>query len=623
MAITYSLAPNPHWVIIDDFSKLPAGAVIYTFSHLNPSVFKPAFQDAQGNFPYSQPIMGFGNGTFPPIFWAFDSSNPNDTYYIEVWSGLKGVNGSVLIWPFDGLTGSGAGGGGGGGTTALDVQNFVINGEFYRNCGNLPIAPATSVPTFVTIAPSNNAGFVSDPTNVNGPASPDIIFAKSNTSATDSLTFNDFNPIGLNDLPLNQPTPQQFVNYTCTSTTSNETYKYIQFPLIKGLQNTSNITFSFQIYSNYISGNTNIQLFLRQFFGSGPSASPDVKTFVGTLDTSVPGQWTLNKFTSIIVPSIAGQVLSNCSNDALYLQIVFPATVQINMSFILPAMYIGPTVSTVDFHTLDFVDAIVNSPRTGDIRTSLNSFLLGWVNMNDGTIGDASSSATSRKNKDTFALFDLIWNVFNSNQTLAPMFTSGGTPTAYGVNSFTDFLNHNQIALTKNAGRVMAGALPVAASQTFTRSGNTLVVASSAGFYTGMAVTVNVSGGNLNAGTVYYAIVASLTTLSLATTTANALVGTVIPLGAVPNGIITSVNIETIGSFIGEEAHLQATNEVGIHAHGFSVPFSNQSASRGGGNADTVTNQTPFTSTTNNNIAQNVPFNIIQPTVYMNVFIKL
>jgi hypothetical protein len=620
-------------VIIDDFSKLPPGAAIYTYSSLPPYLEKPAYQDAAGQIPYTDPIVGKGNGTFDPIFWEFDSANPNDLYYIEVWSGVVGVDdGAVLLWTFDGLTGTSAGGGGGGSTSFLDITNLVINGEFYNNTGNQPIAPLNSVPELVILAPSNNAGYVNDPANVNGYTGGDIAFAKSNLSATDSITYKQFLPLGMKQLPsivTNQPTPQIFVEYACTNNTSNESYKFIQFPLVKGLKNTSGVIASFQIFSNYISGSQQISLQLRQFFGSGTGSQADVITPLGLLNTGTPGTWTATQFINQIIPAISGTV-GSCGNDALFLQIVLPASSLIDIQFILPSAYLSSTLSLIDFNTMDFVNAIVNSPRTGDVRTSLNSFLPGWVAMNDGTIGNESSNAQlttgGRANQDTFALFNLIWQTFNANQTLAPMYTSGGVPVAYGTmggTAISDFVANNQISLTKNAGRVMAGALPVASSQTFTVVGNTLAVASTAGFYDGMAVTVNVTGGALTAGVIYYAIVESLISLSLATTTANALAGTVIVLGAVPNGTVVSVNVETIGSFIGSENYPLAANDLPAHTHvGFGgSEFVNTGA--GGHNYGTGAFGTMSNSNTGNNATTNNPISLYQPTVFMNVMIKL
>ncbi len=334
------------------------------------------------------------------------------------------------------------------------------------------------------------------------------------------------------------------------------------------------------------------------------------------------GIWTETIFSNVLIPSVGGKNFGTCGNDALYLQLNLAPTNVIDIEFILPAMYIIENITSndfLDFNTIDRVESITNNPRTGDTRTSINAFSpYGWLLMNDGTIGSAASAATARANKDTYPLYDLIWRTFQPNQTLAPM--SGG---AYGANSFTDFNANRTLALTRNLGRVMAGALSLPGSQAFTIVANTLVVTTTGGFYTGMAVTVSVTGGALTAGVVYYAIVVNSTTLSLATTTANALLGTVIVLGAVPPGTITSVNVEILGSYIGEERHLQATNEVGVHSHTASFSYQLHTDAAGG---TPVIGSDPggsVQSVTVNNSAQNVPMNIIQPTVYMNVFIKL
>jgi len=79
--------------------------------------------------------------------------------------------------------------------------------------------------------------------------------------------------------------------------------------------------------------------------------------------------------------------------------------------------------------------------------TSLNNFVpYGWVAMDDGTIGSATSGSTSRANIDTFPLFDLIWNTFQGAQTLAPMFTSGGVPVAYGASPSADFSANRRLS---------------------------------------------------------------------------------------------------------------------------------------------------------------------------------
>jgi len=260
MTITYSIQPNPHWVIIDNFSKLPVGAAIYTYRSLDPTTFKPAFQDSAGTIPYGQPIVGFGNGTMPPMFWEFDSDNPTETYYIRVYDSDDPQT-QQFLWDFNGLSGSGSGGGGTV-VTANNVQNFVINGAFYRNIGNQAGTP--SLPTLITLAPSNNAGYVNDPANITfGPTSPDIIFAKNNTSATDSIAFVDFTPLGTNDLAPDI-TPEQFLRYTCGGAGAVETYKYVQFPISQGVQSLSQQTMTVKLWARCTGGNSNITVSWRQ-----------------------------------------------------------------------------------------------------------------------------------------------------------------------------------------------------------------------------------------------------------------------------------------------------------------------------------------------------------------------
>lgn len=622
MAKVYTIEPNPHWVIIDNFSRLPNGAAIYTFSNLNPTDYKPAFQDAAGTIPYGAYIPGFGNGTMPPIYWEFDDAAPTEGYYIRVYDRPKTEAGAQFLWDFNNFFGGGSGGGGTV-TTVTDVQNLVVNGEFYNHSDNL-----ASTTVSQTLAPSNHSGFFGDQPIGFAPVVPDIIFAKSNTSATDTISFVPFTP-GSSDLGDN-PTPEIFVKYSCT-VAGNETYKVFQFPLAKGLQNTSGQEAGVRIFARLNSGINNVSLRWRQFFGNGNNApTADVNTTIsGGPLALIAGSWTEISLSNEVIPSIATKTIGNCGNDALFLQILMPQTT-IDIDFILPSIYLGGEAAELDFSTEDEVNAIANSPRTGDTRTTLNTVNLGWVRMDDRTIGSTASAAAVPGTK-TFPLYKLIWDTFSTNQSLAPM--SGGV---YGASPTDDFVANRTISLTKNLGRVMAGALPVAASETFTRSGNTLVVSSTAGFYTGMAVTPSTTltlPSPLGAGLIYYAVVLTSTTLSLATTTANATASTpvIITLTTAGSGTMTiaSVNSEVLGSFIGEETHGLGVTEMPAHSHTYSIVVSSPPDTLATGAGSTIaTASTGSTggagsSTTTGTGAAVVPHNTIQPTVYMNVFIKL
>lgn len=95
------------------------------------------------------------------------------------------------------------------------------------------------------------------------------------------------------------------------------------------------------------------------------------------------------------------------------------------------------------------LQAVFGIFTTGDVKLTLKTSAdTGWVMMNDGTIGDASSSATTRANADTSDLFTLLWTNFSNS--LAPV--SGGR----GASAAADFAAHKTIGLTKVLGRALA-----------------------------------------------------------------------------------------------------------------------------------------------------------------------
>lgn len=94
-----------------------------------------------------------------------------------------------------------------------------------------------------------------------------------------------------------------------------------------------------------------------------------------------------------------------------------------------------------------------NGFTTGDIKMSFKAVAdYGFVMMNDGTIGSASSGATTRANADTQALYELLWN--NISNTWAPVSSGRGATAA------ADFAANKTLALTKVLGRALgiAGA---------------------------------------------------------------------------------------------------------------------------------------------------------------------
>lgn len=94
---------------------------------------------------------------------------------------------------------------------------------------------------------------------------------------------------------------------------------------------------------------------------------------------------------------------------------------------------------------------------TGDVKPTMKVVAdPGWVMLNDGTIGNATSGGTSRANADTVTLFTLIWN--NISNTNAPLQDSTGAPVARGANAAADFAANRRISFPKVLGRVFGSA---------------------------------------------------------------------------------------------------------------------------------------------------------------------
>jgi hypothetical protein len=90
---------------------------------------------------------------------------------------------------------------------------------------------------------------------------------------------------------------------------------------------------------------------------------------------------------------------------------------------------------------------------TGDLKWTWKATAdTGWVLLNDGTIGNASSGGTTRANADTSALFTLLWTNFADAQA--------AVSTGRGASAAADFAANKTIALPKALGRLagVAGA---------------------------------------------------------------------------------------------------------------------------------------------------------------------
>lgn len=116
----------------------------------------------------------------------------------------------------------------------------------------------------------------------------------------------------------------------------------------------------------------------------------------------------------------------------------------------IPALgYAFLAYNGADMILMNPANVIFPNWSTGDVKLTYKTVAdVGWVLMNDGTIGNAASGATTRANADTADLFAHFWN----NIADAQCAVSGGR----GANAAADFAANKTIALPKALGRALA-----------------------------------------------------------------------------------------------------------------------------------------------------------------------
>jgi hypothetical protein len=191
-------------------------------------------------------------------------------------------------------------------------------------------------------------------------------------------------------------------------------------------------------------------------------------------------------------------------------------------------------------------------------------------------------------------------------------------------------------------GRVMMGTVPLTAllpatpaiagfSSVVTASsstGNLLLTAAASNllnFYKGIPVTFKNSGGFLmpgvTANNVYYASPQTVSTFLISTSFANAQAGVYLAYGGTGTGTQTVYGDLTL-SLTGEYSHTQLLSELVSHVHPPLAPATNF-VTTGTGAANTTGGSNIGTSATTGNNGGGQAFNVIQPGVFYNMFIKL
>jgi hypothetical protein len=549
-------------------------------------------------------------------------------------------------------------------TEIENAQNLIVNNGFWRNLqpNYINQTPFTSISLNSYAASNNTVSVIVAPSQHDGFSMPDIQFLKNNITGTDVLTFTPFAASDSAVIVQNNmtyTTPEYYINHSCNSTGSGETQKCYQFPIALHLNNLANIPFTVSIQAQWAgSGSQVIELYLLQYTGTGTS-SPNPLLIGGTTIT-LNSAWTNYTLTDIF-PSIVGLALGLGEDDAFYLQVQMPLNTTTSINFTKPALYLTTEAVPVnDIQTYDVVNSIISSPRTGDVRTSVNQFYYyGWLPMNNGLIGRTNPGSNTlyvRANSDTWNLFNLLWSIgktFDSGSNFNPLFqmysNTAGTlaATNYGTSAYADYTASSPalaLVLPQSMGRVFMGTVPVQAliatnskftGYTFTVSasasaGNLLLtfVTNLIGIYQGAPISfTGTLPSAIVANKIYYVILVSSTTFNIATTFANAVAGTAIAYaGGTVNNI--TANLYPSASTAGEYAHTQLLNEMINHQHDplFSGDkFMNNCIIAAGTLTSGSGTNVRVTTTTGgvDGYGTQAPFNVTQPATFMNIFIKL
>lgn len=506
---------------------------------------------------------------------------------------------------------------------AYTNQNLIVNNEFWRNIGSSFTAfnavDTVTGTSHTTLAPSQHDGFYF----------PDIQVIKNNP-AVDSITFGQFTPGSIPTGWENDIVPEFYLDYTANG---SDTFRCIQIPIslhLLTLGGTANCTLTFQ--ARGISGSPTIAASIYTNAGTGSAFSSTTNIIPATALTSDWVKYT-NSIAFTFPPSIALADLGAGGDDAFYLQLILPTSSAFELQIAKPSVFLSPPPAPVnDFSSYDVIDSVINSPRTGDVRTSLNSFApFGWIAANDSTIGYTGSGAATIAG--TWPLYNLLWN--SVNNTFAPV-AGGRGATAYG----DFFTSAKAMTIPLMLGRALLGLPPAFNVTSYTAGSAPSWNSGQNGFFTLSDTTllyvgapVILTGTSLNAaftsGNLYYAIPAidgsDTTTLQLATSYANAIAGIGNAIAASGGGTGTSIVLTMcLAGSMGEARHKQLNPELALHTH--DAPAGGNFVINAAGGLYNTAGASLTTAAQTGNIhglSGTSPFNIVQPSIYLNVFLKL
>lgn len=607
----YMISPNLQEYFVDKNTGLPlSGGEVFYYSDISRSDLKTVYtlSGAPGSYSYTAlpnpvtlsgvgtPTDGLGND-IRVYYYPYDSSGTLELYYIVV----KDEDGVTQItrqaWPNVVAQDS---------DQVLFTYNFVRNPTFFSWSN-------TTVYSNVKMGSTNYTDFFAD----------DWSYQQDDASQTINISRGEF-LAGEDLIPTNPPYYLIYENANAGSALG--TYNRFQ-QYYKSVQTLNSKNISVSIWVNQVVGAVaSFSVDLTQYFGTGGSPSASVTTTVITRPSLVQNTWTEYKGT-VLLPSVFGKIFGTNKDDALILSLNMPknqtAKIYIGDVRLEEGLEITGTqeISNDDIQKNTNTISLYPPFTTGDVKFTLKIVAdIGWAMMNNGTIGNPSSGS-NQTGFLYYALFSLIWTNVH-NLAFAPIYTSTGAPSTYGVSAKADWDANKRLALTKTLGQVFAGTAPnIPAAQNYTTSvasGTNLTVTDASVFGTGTPVYITGSPPvGLTIDILYYSIYVDATTMQLS----NGINGS--PIAFTPGVGSGTVNIiaNELAYAIGEQEHVLTIPEIPSHNHttAQSFTFEVEDASFPGSGVWASLNPAGDTGLTGGGGAHNN----MQPTTYMNVMIKL
>lgn len=411
-----------------------AGARVFTYRSSAHTTPKATYQTNVGNPPpaNTNPVVANTIGQVT-IYWALDDTDITDLYFVQI----KGPTGDdTVYYSYDNFDGS-ALMGSQPNNTRIDF-NFVRNPQFTWNRFKTSYNVST-----LTSSGETAGSFVAD----------DWYFTKNNNNATESVTITPFSA-GQTDVPY---TPVNYLSWNLTGGASGETYKNI-YQKYKSVQTLSGQQVSLQFYARS-STSSILTVNYRQYFGTGGSPSTDnLQPFVTQTLSTTWRQYTA----TITIDGVSGKTFGSNGNDLLQLEFALPlnAGAGANIDLCNVQLEIGSAANAFQYETpndqRNRLDKDWFGVPTGDIKIAAGAEANypGWIALDDGTIGNAVSGATSFADEDACALF--IYLYLNFADAQCPV--SGGRTGITAATALADFNASKRITLPLTMGRLIGNA---------------------------------------------------------------------------------------------------------------------------------------------------------------------